>query len=111
MSGNGASVKPLPCLICGKALEAVREGSRQPHGSTFTTRGQYGSAVFDPMDGTYLAVNICDPCLVDAGIAGRVLFGRILTISRPDFEKVWQPPVPDSTNSTSGPISEGDNAA
>ena len=39
----------------------------QPYGGlAFQSEGHYGSTVFDPMDGTYLEVNICDECLLRA---------------------------------------------
>jgi hypothetical protein len=34
-------------------------------GVVFHARGNYGSTVFDPLDGTYLEVLICDDCLVE----------------------------------------------
>jgi hypothetical protein len=56
------------CIICKKELRNLDEpDGNQPSGGTeFFTRGHYGSAVSDFMDGTGLAVNICDPCLLAA---------------------------------------------
>lgn len=67
----------LPCIVCGKELETVGSGSpnHADNANEFHTHGQYGSTVFDPMDGSYLAVNICDKCLVKARDLGRVLAG------------------------------------
>lgn len=64
-----------PCIVCGKKLEDIGSGSpnHARHANQFSTRGQYGSTVFDPMDDSFLAVNICDPCLVAASKQGRVL--------------------------------------
>jgi hypothetical protein len=61
------SRKPLPCIVCGKELEAVGEWDhawRQSYGAAeFVSYGHFGSA-FDPMDGRIsVAVNICDDCL------------------------------------------------
>lgn len=58
----------LPCFVCGRPLASVwRLGSdaeQQADGACyFTTYGQYGSTSFDPMDGSYLEINICDNCL------------------------------------------------
>lgn len=70
----------LPCIVCGKELESVGSGSpnHANNANEFHTRGQYGSTVFDPLDGSYLAVNICDACIVKAGDMGRVLTGAEL---------------------------------
>jgi hypothetical protein len=54
----------IPCAICNDDLANPFDTANQPSGGVeFTTPGHYGSAVFDPMDGTYLAINICDRCL------------------------------------------------
>jgi hypothetical protein len=58
----------FPCLICGKELETAYP--QQPHkgqpydGVVCDTNGNYGSRVYDPMDGSTLVFNICDECLV-----------------------------------------------
>lgn len=31
--------------------------------TVWTSQGNYGSTLFDPMDGTYLDLFVCDPCL------------------------------------------------
>jgi hypothetical protein len=64
----------LPCLVCGGELERVAPRDIVPLGAvTFTSRGQYGSSAFDPMDAYQsLAVNVCDGCLTTAGEQGRV---------------------------------------
>lgn len=68
----------LPCIVCGKALRNVTDdSSNQPNdGTAFQTEGHYGSTVFDPMDGTVLEVNLCDPCLLAAAEQGRVFWSR-----------------------------------
>jgi hypothetical protein len=54
----------IPCFVCGKELEDI--GVNEPIKATqFKTYGHYGSGVFDPMDGTRLAINICDTCLIE----------------------------------------------
>lgn len=75
-----------PCIVCGCEIEHVdgpnpRNGMtscvNQPHaGTAFTSPGHYGSTAWDPMDGSHLEFNICDPCLRQAGKDGRVLVGR-----------------------------------
>lgn len=68
MSDRGPS---FPCIVCGRHLERVFEEEGQPsNGVTCSTRGNYGSTVFDPMDGTGLAFNICDPCVVEKSEEG-----------------------------------------
>lgn len=68
----------LPCVVCGERLAPMDSGSpnHAHNANEFCTHGQYGSTVFDPLNGDRLAVNICDKCLVAAGDAGRVMFGR-----------------------------------
>jgi hypothetical protein len=88
---------PLPCIICGQALESavpdvVRNPSgNQPHGgTTFWTSGHYGSTVFDPQNSTWtLEINLCDPCLT--AHAGRVL--SVTTVRRTPLRKTepWTP--------------------
>jgi hypothetical protein len=74
----GFQGRVTPCLVCGSALEPVSpECENQPHYATvFSARGQYGSTVFDPMDGSYLELNVCDRCLLEAAARGQVLWGR-----------------------------------
>jgi len=69
---------PLPCVVCGRVLQpvfadfATESGYVQPDdANTLSTTGTYGSTVFDPVDGTELHLNICDPCMVTAIEAGR----------------------------------------
>ena len=53
------------------------EGRNEPYAATaFVTHGHYGSTAFDPMDGTFLEINVCDPCLVRQAKAGRVVEGQ-----------------------------------
>jgi hypothetical protein len=61
----------IPCISCGKELDnweyENRDGTKvEVHpmcGLHFRTYGHYGSTVFDPMNGTYLDIAICDECL------------------------------------------------
>lgn len=52
-----------PCFVCGKPLERVDgDLEMQPHGGIMcSTRGNYGSRVFDSMH-TKLRFLICDEC-------------------------------------------------
>lgn len=61
---------PLACIVCKKALASiftnpVDDGHYvQPSKAcTFESYGIFGSEVFDPMDGSYLILNVCDECL------------------------------------------------
>jgi hypothetical protein len=68
----------LPCVVCGKVLKnTFASAENQPsEGTAFNTYGHYGSTVFDPMNGEYLELNLCDPCLRQAGKQKRVYIGR-----------------------------------
>jgi hypothetical protein len=59
----------LDCIVCDKPLEAavpdpVQTGVNQPYaGTSFHSYGHYGSTIFDPMDGQFIEINVCDECL------------------------------------------------
>jgi hypothetical protein len=64
----------LSCVVCLKELEGMDSKSNHPLGGLeFVAVGHYGTTVFDPMDGSKLAINICDPCLRDAIKRSRVV--------------------------------------
>lgn len=71
---------PAPCLVCGRELKPIFSdisGHRQPDGATmFTTHGNYGSTVFDELDGTQLQINICDGCLKERSGRAHLLIVR-----------------------------------
>ncbi len=46
------------------------EGNQPQRGLEFISYGHYGSTVFDPMNGSYLVINICDVCLERGAKAG-----------------------------------------
>jgi hypothetical protein len=82
---------PLPCLICGKELEPAFKDGRQPYGAVMcSTPGNYGSTVFDSINGTQLEFNICDECLKER--ADRIL---LIRYKQPDpeasFSHIWEP--------------------
>lgn len=72
------SMEALPCVVCGEALRNIEEtATNQPYkGTAFTTHGHYGSTSFDPMDGRYLELNLCDKCIVRLGYEGKILLGQ-----------------------------------
>lgn len=67
----------MKCIVCRKDLKNLPTGedNHPSDGVAFQSHGNYGSTVFDPMDGTYLEINICDPCLSQAGMEGNVMMG------------------------------------
>lgn len=68
----------IPCFKCGYMPESVDEEHwpEQPYGATtFTSGGQYGSTVYDPMSpDRYLYINICDKCLLEHKAQVREVF-------------------------------------
>ena len=67
------------CIVCGVELDNVdpNDDANQPYdGVMVSTRGNYGSTVFDPENGEFLLFIVCDECLVKAGEQGRVLLGQ-----------------------------------
>ncbi len=52
------------CIKCGKEMQNLMDEQLQPvEGCAFRTYGHYGTAVFDPMDGSFLEIAVCDTCL------------------------------------------------
>ncbi len=84
------SIKPLPCIVCGKQPETAFE--RQPYGATmFYASGQYGSTVFDPIgEDAELQINVCDVCLVKASTQDRVDVVTKLIIPSEFSYKKWK---------------------
>ena len=79
--------KPMPCFRCDSPTEAAMPGTvNQPYAATaFMTQGHYGSTVFDPMDGTWLEINICDDCL-------KAHSEKVLHFLRPKKAIKWEAP-------------------
>jgi len=67
-----------PCIVCDKHLENVdSDADNQPYkGTYFRSHGAYGSTAFDPMDGSFIEINVCDECLLKARDKGEVMYGR-----------------------------------
>lgn len=59
----------MPCIICGRRLMRVSDEyeAQADDAVMCSTSGNYGSTVYDPMNGEVLLFNICDKCLVAAG--------------------------------------------
>lgn len=49
------------CIVCEKDIDT--SDGYVSRGLDFTTSGGYGTALFDPMDGSMLCVYVCDDCL------------------------------------------------
>lgn len=63
----------LSCIVCGyepkHAIDPAGEEEYDNHPSEatiFTSHGHYGSTFFDPMDSSYIEINVCDECLKKA---------------------------------------------
>lgn len=76
----------LSCLACGQQLENIHEDcENQPSGGlAFRSYGHYGTTAFDPMDGSFIEITICDPCLVKAAEQQAVLWGRDRAVATVD---------------------------
>ena len=99
----------LSCIVCNCRLENVFPTcENQPSdGVAFRSYGHYGSTVFDPSDGTFVEMNICDDCLKTKGEAGAVITARsntpimvehMGTVGHVEFEPVyvpWRPDLPE----------------
>lgn len=80
------------CIICQKKLDNIDDSGNQPdEGLAFTSFGHYGSRVFDPMDGTWLEVNVCDRCLGNAARNGAVLRGTSKKRPTKPTYRTWKP--------------------
>lgn len=87
----------LPCIVCSQTLMNVnRHVTNQPHGgTTFYSHGHFGSTVFDPFDGTYLEVNLCDRCLELGAERGHVLLNKDIKKVNTD-SALWRGPSGDT---------------
>jgi hypothetical protein len=66
-------VSDTTCIRCEKIMRNYAQTGFHPCGGlAFHTRGHYGSAYFDPMNGDCLEIVICDECVEAAEKAGRV---------------------------------------
>lgn len=85
----------ISCIVCRTRLEsAFRDYSaldNQPYGGlAFQSQGHYGGTVFDPMDGTYLEISVCDPCLVQAGNEGLVIHSTPIHRRARETREKWR---------------------
>jgi len=92
-----AAFPPLPCICCGKELEsAMGDGANnQPYaGTVFHSYGHYGSTIFDPMDGSFIELNVCDDCLKERASLRRVAFKKVPRSHSVPY-KYWDPETDD----------------
>lgn len=82
----------MGCFVCGRGLVPVslHAAIQCDDAVMFEAHGNYGSTVFDPMDGRKsLLINVCDACLVQR--RDRV---HLVTTERPlptYTSETWQP--------------------
>jgi len=86
------SERALSCIVCDKGLSNVfPDVENQPSGGVhFSSYGNYGSTVFDEVDGSYLEINICDDCMKRASEQGKVMSARRVTTSRVEDQRLWK---------------------
>ena len=60
------------CFKCNVTLESSISSDEDQeldeptlNSIAFISHGNYGSTIFDPMDGSYLEIYVCDQCLVN----------------------------------------------
>ena len=88
--------RPLPCIVCGTAMENAFENEDvEPlpyRGTSFTSGGHYGSTVFDPVVSSqeYLRVNVCDVCMRKAAEAGRIWLCHPQYLVAPTELQLWR---------------------
>lgn len=69
--------KAVPCAVCGMELQGQEHSENQAvEGLYFRSFGAYGTTVFDPMDGHFIEINVCDECLRYIIEEGSVLQGK-----------------------------------
>jgi hypothetical protein len=79
---------PVCCAKCGEDVQVENWGGGVPlpvNGTMFTSRGNYGSTVWDPggtTDRRYLLAVICDKCMRELAMAGSIL---VVTPPPPDI--------------------------
>lgn len=86
---------PIPCIVCGVELDHAAGGFTYPeteiivsqpnNGVAFSTSGNYGSTLFDSIDGKErLEIVVCDECIRNNRDRTRIL--KILRESRYDIQ-------------------------
>lgn len=75
----------IPCALCGSELENVQSPVNQPYGAlALRSEGHYGTTSFDPMDGSYLELNVCDECVKRLRDES-----KIIHVSADGSEEIW----------------------
>jgi hypothetical protein len=77
----------FPCFKCGGSIDTGGFGEMHD-AMRFTSRGGYGSTVWDPVMGEdWLRINVCDRCILEGVAQGTVARGKPRRVSIPvDYE-------------------------
>lgn len=71
----------LPCFKCGKTIEEEPLTKGLRNAMPFTSRGGYGSTVYDPVGlRLFLRINICDNCVLEGAAEGTILEGTKIPV-------------------------------
>lgn len=77
----------ISCFKCNKDLENFdKDGNHPLDGVEFSSRGHYGSSIWDPMDGSQLIINICDQCVKTGSEQNTVLRNISETVKKDTFK-------------------------
>lgn len=81
----------LKCICCNRSMRNYADNGFQPdNGLAFATSGHYGSTYFDPMNGSYLEIAVCDGCVEKADRAGLVFRHDSGSRPPPPMTEVWK---------------------
>lgn len=97
----------LPCIACGRELQSCARPNQPLDGLAFSSRGHYGTTVFDPMDGSALEINVCDDCLERAGERRRVLLYPAQQATPGFHRTAWMWGASDAEGSEPEVVAEG----
>lgn len=84
----------VSCFCCNKEFrpatpEAPDEINHPQDGTVFIAWGNYGSTVHDPVESSFLEINVCDECLVER--ADKVLIASLERGKETQYSN-WDPP-------------------
>lgn len=70
------------CIRCETILLNImdeKKGHQPNDGLAFHSLGHYGSTVFDPMNGSYIEISLCDQCVSYAAERGWIYNGKLVS--------------------------------
>ena len=76
------------CIVCREAVSSFQ--GCPDNAVSFKSPGNYGSTVYDTIDGSHLEIIVCDKCLTKAGESGIVVESRVVQLTKRSLEK-WNP--------------------